>query len=159
MLDASIPEWHHDIHAYDGNVDSISKVLQHWSRIVVHHAVICHQEKLGSGSHSREDPRQSLKFHLSCTTTSTSNSVQLRQILQSLPFPSRPTMLGLQNVIVGIQQASEVHHDPPFQVMTSRLFFEMPVEVTFLSKRLPAGGNTSWKTIISMQTMKSKARK
>ena len=36
-----------------------------------------------------------------------------------------------------------MHHDPPFQVMAGRLFFEMPVEVTFLSKCLPAGGNTS----------------
>ena len=65
------------------------------------------------------------------------NYLKLCQSIKArgLPFPFRRTFLGLQNAIstVGIQQASEVHHDPPF--MTGRFFFGMPVQVRFLRTR------------------------
>ena len=135
------------------SVGSIREVLQHPVKNFA--PAVLFQKRRGQ-RRSSAIPEVPLPHLFSCTTISDS-VIPSRQVLQSVPFPFRPTLFPLQNSISaswGIQQASEMHHNTPFT--TGPLFFIMPVPVRFLSKCLPAGGK---KGIISILAIESKARK
>ena len=87
----------------DINVESIREVLQHRSRISYIRQLFVIGKEIPGATVEKILVNLSSSPHLSCTTISNS-VIQSRQVLQSLPFPVRPTLLPLQNTIsiVGI---------------------------------------------------------